>query len=208
MRKTARAFTLVELIVVIAIVAILMAMSIAALIGFRESARLNKTVNDFTSEAKTVLSRARNNVYTQDELAVFDNEESCATISGKAFKPDAAGYYFDDTQKNAKHIKCISTRLSLDNNYCCTIVEDVDAFGSENEDIEYISECDGVLFEYATGDLLRFNPEGSSGIEINAGSSASVKAVNENCIVTINHKKIDFKKKVLFDAENTAIEIQ
>lgn len=206
--KTARAFTLVELIVVIAIIAILMSGSIVGLLSFKESSYLKSNVEEFVSQARTDLSYARNSVYSQSELEVLTNDPTCSTISISEFAPDATGYYFNPSTKSAEFIKCVSTDLSVENNYCCVLAPEAYSQKLDNEKIEYSSDCDGVLFEYSTGRVLRFNPSASRGVDISAGGSTSIKAVEENCELKINHTGIGFSKTILFDSEGSTIGIE
>ena len=203
-----RAFTLVELIAVMAIVATLIGGSIAVIVGLRESSRLRSNVNNFVSEAKTKLSYARNSVYTQSELRLISLNPNCSSIVSNEFAPDALGYFFDPTAKKVKPIKCVSTQLSTSSNFCCVLVTDFDNQSISSNNIEYSADCSGVLFEYATGKVLRFNPEGQNSIILNQGSSTSVDAVSQNCTLEIKHTGINYSQTVFFDSENASIEIK
>lgn len=207
--KSIAAYTLLELVVVFGILAVLIGFSVVGLIGLRESAQLNKTVSDFVSEAKTQLSDARNDVYTQEEIGVRLNDPSCSSLSSSPFSPDAKGYFFIKDSKEFRKIKCVETDISIGNNYCCVMVESIDRFDSEDADIVYTADCEGVLFEYATGQVLSFNP-GTDGGTVNMGEgvSTSIQAVREECLLNIENKSINYSKDILFDPEGNGINVQ
>lgn len=205
---TFKAYTLVELIVVMGIIGVLITLSITGLVGLRESSRLNKNVQDFTSESKTFLSRARSNVYDKTEVLLTGQDVSCSSIATTPFAPDAIGYYFDPNAHDAKTIKCASTSISTQGNFCCTPVTNTSTFKQGDKNITYSASCSGVLFEYSTGQIYRFNPQSQGNIDVTPNSSTLVNAVKQQCEVTIKNELINYSKNILFDSENNAIVVQ
>jgi type II secretory pathway pseudopilin PulG len=202
------AYTLVELIVVMGIVGVLITLSLGGLVGLRESSRLNKNVQDYVSEARSFLSRARNNVYDKAEIDLLGTEASCSTIATTPFIPDAIGYYFNTSTKEPQTIKCAATSLSTQGNFCCTVVNDVDTFKQGDNNITYTADCDGVLFEYSTGQIYKFNPGSKGNVTVTPGASITINGVKEQCTVTLKNETVGYSKEILFDSDNNAIEVQ
>lgn len=202
------AYTIVELIVVMGIVGMLIGLSIGGLVGLRESTRLNKNVQDFVSESKSFLSRARNNSYDKAEIDLIGTEATCSSIATTPFVPDAIGYYFNTTTKEPQTVKCVSTSLSTQGNFCCTVISDIDTFKQGDKNITYTANCDGVIFEYSTGQIYKYNPGNPGNVTVTPGTSITIHAVKEQCTVTLKNEMINYSKEILFDSNNNAIEVQ
>lgn len=182
------------------IVAFLTAMGISALIGLRESSKVNRTATDFASQAKTDISNARNNVYTPTELNLLTSgaERSCSLITTHDFVPDAIGYRFENN--TFKTIKCLSYRISTTADYCCTEYDSGNSLiNLKDEKINYGASCTGVLFEYSTGDVVTTTSDQISLVSVDNTT---------NCDVTVRNTQIGFNKVITFDVDANAVNIQ
>jgi len=191
-----KGFTLLELIVVMVITSILLSGGILALIRLRESTKVNRAVDDFVSESKTYLSRARNSTLTKEEVDLLSNgkDYKCTDLTGD-FVPDAMGIRFSN--KEYEFIKCIENEQSFTYDYCC--VKSTSNLYNDNlkdPNIEYLANCEGVLFEYSTGTVKSFASQ----------DIGAIKSESNSCTVTITHSNLNYSKQVTFDTDNNDIQ--
>lgn len=198
--KTVKAFTLIELLIVMAIVGVLLTLSLSAIVGLRESSRLNRILDDFYTESKSNLSNARNNVYRDTELASISSnvQATCANIATSSFLPEARGYYFANGEY--KNMKCLHTQYAVTSNFCCVEETDYDAvLNLDTNNIVFNSNCTGVLFDYSTGDILTTS---------STTMSTLLADSSNDCSVEVRHKTLGFNKTILYKVNENTIEVQ
>lgn len=182
------------------ITAVLITIGISALIGLKETSKVNRTATDFISQSKTDISKARHNVYTPTELNLLTtgSSTSCSEIPTHDFVPDAVGYYFENNRFQT--IKCLSTRISTVSNFCCVKYNSgTTLINLSDPKINYGADCKAVLFEYSTGDVLTSASE----------SLSSIAAGNDtDCNVTIYHTSIGYRKNIIFNVDSNAVNLQ
>lgn len=196
-----KAYTLVELVVVMGIFAVLIAFGVLGLNAFLRSSQVNTAANDFLTTVKSDIQRARSSVYTQQEIEQLRNgwENTCSFAGQENFPPEAIGYFFGEGKRN--FIKC-STNSSLEYDFCCVRLEEYPySFVSEQEDILFQpqGDCKGVIFEYSTGEVYSF-----------AGDNLSlIRTSDSDCTVVLRHsQKQDETRRILFDVSNNNVRIQ
>ncbi|MBN1331614.1 type II secretion system protein [Candidatus Dojkabacteria bacterium] len=197
MSKKNSAYTLLELLIVMAIFASMMAIGVVALNNFSNRSNVNTATQDFYTSSKTLIQKARNSVYTQAELVELKNGwTSTCSFTSNSFPPDAIGYRFSDGA--AEYIKC-SKNSSLSYDFCCVTAQadDVTMRYNEKTNIQAQGDCKGVLFEYATGEVYSFASE----------NLLSINTVKTSCDVQVRHNDISYYKTVVFNGEKNEVYI-
>jgi prepilin-type N-terminal cleavage/methylation domain-containing protein len=176
MEKTSKAFTLIELMIVMAVIAGLSVLGIVAIIQFRQGVRINNAVFEFNSIFQTMSNKARN----------------AASISGQAgVAPD---YYVLELLDSSFQVKSCQ-RTAIANAVVCSNHEQI----LEPADIDWYTgianPCRSIGFERRTADIVFIQPTGTI---LNSGECIIFITLKENSI----EKNENLIKKYTFNAGN------
>lgn len=190
MKRSATAFTLIELIVAMGIAAVLTGLGVAGLNLFRQTIQFQQANLDFVSALRTVQNMARNSVSSQ------------RLISQGTSLPQAKvdGYAIFFTTSNYSIRYCIRQGGAGNTQMNCSGVEQDNLKPREYADVQIFpantNVCQGVFFERLTGDIRGMsqpisNPldTGSCTILIDHINNASL---SRQLNIDITNNNIDF----------------
>lgn len=148
MRKRVLAFTLLEVIVVMALIAILLALSIQGLILFRASTEVKESGRQLSSILDLIRNGAKNDVRPSNSTADFK------------------GYSYSFIDDRLEHCNDVYVGDQLQQEWVCVYDEEVeDTFfnlvfpvnlgpGDDYSNPDALPICDSVFFESLTADIL------------------------------------------------------
>jgi prepilin-type N-terminal cleavage/methylation domain-containing protein len=181
------AFTLIELIAVLAIMAIVTGISLQAMLVFRQTVQFQQAESDFISALRTTQNRARNSVSSAALLA-----QGVPLIEAGV---DGYALFFRGNNYSMRYC----TRVSAIR-YDCLGVEQPNLKAGEFSDVGVIStdtnKCSGILFTRLNADILALGSE--IGDTSNTGT----------CTVIINHAINPFlQRQIQIDLVNNNIDV-
>jgi prepilin-type N-terminal cleavage/methylation domain-containing protein len=147
MRRNYTAFTLLELVVVMAIMAVMAGIGIQGLIIFRQTIQFQQTETDVITIMNTVRNRARNSVASDD------------LVAGSIALPDAVvdGYAIGFAANNYSLRRCSMTVVFGDRQVSCINVEDSDMKPTTLDPVNVFmldsTKCRALFYERLTGDI-------------------------------------------------------
>lgn len=171
-----KAFTLIELMIVMAVIAGLSVLGIAAIIQFRQGVQINNAVFEFNSILQTISNKAKN----------------AASISGQpGVAPD---YYVLELLDSSLQVKSCQ-RTAIANSVICSNHEEI----FEPADIDWYTgiatPCRSIGFEKRTADIVFIQPTGTI---LNTGECNIFVTLKENSI----EQNQNLIKKYTFNAGN------
>ncbi len=182
-------FSLLELIVVLAILAVMGSLSVLGLLRFRQTAILKQASREFFSNIETARNKARNNTLST-------SKDSSSNVFNS--KVDAYAIVLEGSNYSLYYCDKTSSIGAGTQDYTCD-VETADLKAQTFVDVaiavdeESAYECSGILFETVSGDMRLFND-----IE-------SVATVNNECTISVNFSNTNLKELIKFDAVNNQV---
>jgi prepilin-type N-terminal cleavage/methylation domain-containing protein len=169
--KKIKAFTLIELIMVMAIIATLAIMGVYGLTRFRGFLELQTSYNDIVSIIKTIQNSARNSIQLNDGTT-----------------PEYYTISFTDNKYSL---------LSCNNANCISVSSSTDIqIGSSPRVVVVNENCSNIAFGRLTGNIVSINISGSSIID----SSISCRFTIRN-LDTLDERilLVDLAKNIIID---------
>lgn len=152
-------FTLIELVVVVAIIAVLLSVGIGSFTLLRNSIDLDQATNELLGLIRTAQSRARNSS-TSAALYQMTGNSLLARVDGFAI-------YFDSTSQYSMRY-CIATAGAGSTSYNCSGIEFPNAKSAQYGNITLQvngSGCNGIVFSKLSGNISGISAANSVGVE-------------------------------------------
>lgn len=188
MRKhnTVKAFTLIELLTVLAIIAALIGIGAGGLTALRDTVELNQFTNDFATAIRSIQSRARNGLVSETR---FNSTGSIpqARVDGFAvsFITNSFNYCTRSVSAGTVSYNCSGQEAPF--SVAFKIPANIVPSSSTN--------CRVVLFPRLTGDIAGMPSATSSPVDTGV------------CTITITQTKSGQTRQILIDFANNNIEI-
>jgi prepilin-type N-terminal cleavage/methylation domain-containing protein len=186
-----QAFTLLELLVVMAIMATMAGLGIQGLIIFRQTVQFQQTESDIITSLNTVRNMARNGVASQ-ELKLTGGGLSNAVV-------DAYALHFVDG--NYSIYRCRITRAFSGDQASCTNLEKANLKGESLTEVNVVpvdaEKCSTLLFIRLSGDVQSL-----------PGSLVGGPDDTGECVFTISHSLNDqLQRDISIDLVNNASDV-
>ncbi len=148
-----KAFTIIEILAVMAIIAVISGLGIWGMTLFRQTAVIEQTLSNVVSSLRTAENRARNNISSQ-VLQVATEDVLSSAVDGYAI--------FFDSSENYSLRYCLKTETFTDVVYNCRGIEIAELKPKEFSDViigTVENDCLGVLFTRGAADYLKMSNE-------------------------------------------------
>lgn len=192
--KVIKAFSMLEIVLVLAVLAILMGLGWTGLINFRSTAETQNAYSELVSVIKTIQNRANNSV--------------SSTSTGVI--PDFYVLFF--SQNKYYSFNCCynssCSRASASTTVRCT-KDTTLSYRQLPADIRITpdSNCAGIGFGKLNGKFTTFSlPTGTNLDSIN--SFGSTISQNGTCNITLSHNLISSKRTIEFNLNNNSLNVQ
>lgn len=146
------AFTIVELMVVIGVVAVMTSLGIGGMIAFRQTVQLQEATSGFISTLRSVQNMARTS-----SLSQYVVKTGCTVSSPICRRPDGYAIYFDSVDNYSINY-CVDVSFAGADRITCG-VEELSVKPAEFNGIQVYpigsnaSDCLGIVFERLTGNI-------------------------------------------------------
>ena len=173
-----KGYTLVEAVVVMAIIIVITALGIYGIVAYRATVELNSVYTDLTTAIKTQRNKANNSV-------AYNPPGASRTF----IAPDFYGLKFENNVYD--FIYC--NKLGLSNLIGCLKDETSNPSASSTE-VTISSSCPGIGFEIINADSVLISQEAISATGIYQSSPSS-----SLCTITLTHTRTNFTKIITID---------
>ncbi|MBN1915547.1 hypothetical protein JW796_00945 [Candidatus Dojkabacteria bacterium] len=186
--KQNKGISFLELIVVIAIVAVLGSLSIVGLVRFRQTALLKQAAREVFASTELARNKARNSSLSTSKK-VNSVLEAKVDAYALVFEGDNYALYYCD--------KASSIGSGVDDYICNVETANLKQLIYSDISIEVDEgssyDCQGVLFERVSGNMRLFSDIGA------------VRTTKNICDIVISFENTNLNQKIRFDAENNQI---
>lgn len=173
-----KAYTLIEIVIVMAIIALISGLSIVGIIRYKSSVEINATYTDIIASLKTQRNKAVNSVsYNPDpeNIVGFNSPAFYALV----FLNNKYEYYFCE-------------EVGINNLVNCAKEENTSIIPPANE-IVISSTCQGIGFKHLTGDIVKLN------LQSNGSGNFETTPSPGKCIINITHSQVDISRDIPVD---------
>lgn len=202
MKPNLAAYTILEVMVVFAVIAVLAGIGITAMVSFRSLVQLQEASSGFVSTLRTVQNMARTGALVEDNPSRYINAANCTSIinaearSACSRRADAFAVYFDSDDNYSIRACTING-----NGYACSYMYQDQAKPREFADIVIRptatsqDSCRVIVFERLTGAIYSMG-------NLNDTS----KQVSGECVLEIRLNEFD-KREVFINLTTSSIRI-